>query len=72
MGERSGLGLGVMVFNSISAILWWLGLLGRNPGYTEKATDLAQVTDELNYIMLYPGRLEVSRIRTNTFGGDGH
>jgi hypothetical protein len=35
------------IFNNISAISWWSGLLA------EETTNLSQVTDEIYYIMLY-------------------
>jgi hypothetical protein len=37
-------------FNNISVISWWSVLLVE---YTEKTTDLSQVSDELYHIILY-------------------
>ena len=36
-------------FNNISVISWWSFLLVRKPQYTEKSTDLSQVTDKLYF-----------------------
>ena len=46
---------------------WW-----RKLKYQEKTTDMLQVTDKLNHIMLYQVYFPMSGFRTHNFIGDSH
>ena len=44
----------------------------RKPKYREKTTDLSQITDKLDHIMLYQVLLVTNGVQTHNFSGDMH
>ena len=63
-------------FNNISVISWWSVFTGggnrsTQTNFTDKTTDLPQVTDKLHHIMLYQAHLACAGFELTTLVGIG-